>query len=160
MINTIDIQNFLSTKQILCCEKSNYDDAFNFLIENENNTDIITYENTRNFLVSDIDLLEKDESGNSFYELSVRRDGEIIDNIHYESSSNLEVQISYYIGGVKYTPEEVNQFIFVLQYNEFRIRITFLETPTTDVEFKIFSRYYIMNMQPLNQLEELLRQTY
>ena len=71
-----------------------------------------------------------------------------IDNIRFESDNNLKVKLNYNIGDTKYIPEEFNEFVIIAsQYNDFKIRVIFLEKPTTDDEFKILSRYYLINSQ-------------
>lgn len=149
MENTINLQDFLSSKKILHSESSyDYFTALMFLVENEKKADIITYNYTKHFLIFTIGVLEMDREGNYFYEYSPEKIGDIIDNIYFEKSSNLNIQLTYYIGGIKYTPEELNEFIFIsARDHEFKIRITFLERPNPNDEFRILSRYYLINSQ-------------
>ena len=87
-----------------------------------------------------------DTNGKYFYEYSVERLGEIVSNIHLDESQNLDIKLTYYIGGIKYTPDEVNEFVLIsARYHDFKIRFTFLEKPNHDYEFKLFLRYYIIN---------------
>jgi len=112
-----------------------------FFCENEKNTDIITYNDLNHFLLFNIDVLQINENGNYFYEYTPKRDG---DNIRYES--DLNEQLTYYFNGIKYIPEDVSEFIFCsAPYTEFKIRITFLEKPNTNDEFKINARHWIIN---------------
>ena len=153
MTTTINLQDFLSSKTILHndtpCE---YNNAVKFFIENKDNVDIITYENTRHFSLLNVSVLERDTDGKYFYQFSVKRDGDIIDNIRYESISGISAQLSYYIGGDKYSPEEVDKFVIASSiYHDFQIRVTFLEKPTND-EFKILSRYYLVNTEDRKKL--------
>jgi hypothetical protein len=143
---TIDLQNFLFNKRILHDELSNnYSDAIKYLIKNKDNADIITYENTRHFSLLNVSVLEKDADGKFFYQFGVERDGDIIDNICYETISGIPAQLSYYIGGYKYMPEEVDKFVIASSvYHDFQIRVTFLEKQTCNDEFKILSRYYLV----------------
>lgn len=145
MENNIDLKHFLSSKKILHSESAvDYYSAIKFFVENEKNADIITY-NYSNIL-SGISVLEIDREGNYFYEYTPEKIGDIIDNINIQSLTNLQIQLSYYIGGIKYTPEELNEFIFIsAQYHELKIRITFLERPNLNDEFKLLSRYYLIN---------------
>jgi hypothetical protein len=151
MENTIILKDFLSSKRILHSDTaSNYTDGLRFFIENENNSDITTYNYTKDFLLLNVDVLGKDKEGKYFYEYSVERFGDIVDNI---SSPDVNVQLTYYIGGIKYMPEEVNQFVIVSSmYHEFKIRITFMEKPTSDNEFKILLRYYLINTSDRQKL--------
>lgn len=154
MTTTINLQDFLSSKTILHndtpCE---YNNALRFFIENKDNVDIITYENTRHFSLLNVSVLERDTDGNYFYQFSIKRDGDIIDNIRYESISGIPAQLSYYIGGDKYSPEEVDKFVIVSSmYHDFQIRVTFLEKQTTNDGFKILSRYYLVNTEDRKKL--------
>ena len=152
MKNTIYLQDFLSDKTILHSKTSNnFNDAITFSVKNKD-VDIITYTYTKHFLLFGIDVLGIDSDGRCFYEYTPERIGDIIDNIHIENSN---IQLSYYINGIKFTPEEVNEFVFVsAQYSEFKIRITFFEKPKPNDEFKVFSRYYIINNKHRKTLTE------
>ena len=83
-MTTINLLDFLSSKKILHnktpCE---YNNALRFFIENQESTDIITYENIKHFSLLNVSVLERDANGKYFYQFSVKRDGDIIDNIHY-----------------------------------------------------------------------------
>jgi len=49
--------------------------------------------------------------------------------------------------------EDIKEFIFIsAQYTQFRIRITFLEKPTNDLEFIIHSRYSLLNKEYRNKI--------
>jgi len=145
MENTIDLQDFLSTKRILHSETAyDYSSGIRFLVENETNADVITYNYTKNFSLFGIDVLQKDKEGHCFYEFCLERIGDIIDNITVESSTKLK--LSYNIGGISYTSDEVKEFVFIsAAYHACNIRITFLEKPNPCDEFKILSRYYLIN---------------
>ena len=154
MTTTMNLQDFLSSKKILHngtpCE---YNNALRVFIENQDNADIITYENTRHFSLLNVSVLERDADGNFFYQFSVKRDGDIIDNISFERISGIPAQLSYYIGGDKYMPEEVDKFVIASSmYHDFQIRVTFLEKQTTNDEFKIHSRYYLVNTEDRKKL--------
>jgi len=150
----LNLQDFLSSKRILHNETPcEYNNALRFFIENQENADIITYENTRHFSLLNVSVLERDANGNFFYQFSVKRDGDIIDKISFESTSGISAQLSYYIGGDKYMPEEVDKFVIASSmYHDFQIRVTFLEKQTTNDEFKILSRYYLVNTEDRKKL--------
>ncbi len=150
MENAINLQEFLSSKTILHSDSAcEFDDVLRIIIENKPTADIITYNNTRHFLLSRMGDLEKDIDEHYFYEFTVDNNGDIVDNIRFETASNLTVLLSYNIGGINYTPEELDEFVIVSsQYNNLTIRVTFLEEPTADDEFNIISKYYfIINLQ-------------
>jgi len=150
----INLRDFLSSKRILHNETPcEYNNALRFFIENQENADIITYENTRHFSLLNVSVLERDADGKFFYQFSVKRDGDIIDNISFESISGIPAQLSYYIGGDKYMPEEVDKFVIASSmYHDFQIRVTFLEKQTCNDEFKILSRYYLVNTEDRKKL--------
>ena len=145
-MTSVNLSDFLSTKRILHHEPSmEYNDALLYFLQNREIADIITYQNERTFVLKNISILEKDANANPFYQFSVQRQGDIVDNIRFENTSNLNVQLSYYIGGIKYLPEDVSEFVIIASaYNEFEIRITFLDQPFVDAEFKIRARYYLL----------------
>jgi len=150
----INLNDFLSSKKILHNETScEYNNALRFFIENQKNADIITYENIKHFSLLNVSVLERDADGKYFYQFSVKRDGDIIDNIRYESISGIPAQLSYYIGGDKYMPKEVDKFVIASSmYHDFQIRVTFLEKQTCNDEFKILSRYYLVNTEDRKKL--------
>jgi len=150
----INLRDFLSSKRILHNETPcEYNCALRFFIENQGNADIITYENIRHFSLLNVSVLERDTEGNFFFQFSVKREGDIIDNISFESISGIPAQLSYYIGGDKYMPEEVDKFVIASSmYHDFQIRVTFLKKQTTNDEFKILSRYYLVNTEDRQKL--------
>ena len=51
------------------------------------------------------------------------------------------------------TEEEVDKFFFMSSpYHDFQIRVTFLEKQTCNDEFKILSRYYLVNTEDRKKL--------
>lgn len=160
-MNTIVLSNFLESKRILHCDATDFETAMKFFLENEQNTDAITYYDTRHFMLMGVQVLEIDKNGHHFFEISVKRHGDIVDNISFESLSGLNVTISYNIGGIEYAHSEIDEFVLVAGvYHDFVIRITFLQKPAIDSEFKIVSRYYLLNSQDrklLNQSKVLTR---
>ena len=160
-MNRIVLSNFLNSKRILHSDATDFAGAMNFFLENEENSDAITYYDTRHFLLMGVQVLEIDKNGHHFFEISVKRHGDIVDNISVESLSSLNVAISYNIGGTEYAHSEIDEFVLVAGvYQDFVIRITFLQKPTIDSEFKIMSRYYILNSRDrklLNQSQVFTR---
>ena len=123
-----------------------YNEALLFFVENKENADIITYNKVDIFSLLSVDVLRIGKQ-HYYYEYSVDRTGDIIDNIRFESS-NKNIRINYYIGGYKYEPSEVKEFILVsAPYTDFKIRITFLEKPSNEDEFSIHSRVYLLDTE-------------
>jgi len=154
MSQIIDVYDFLSKKTIIHSETAtNYNDGLIFFIEKKENADAITYNSVRHFSINNISMLELDEKGNYFYEFSVDRIGDIIDNIIFEKSPNMSTQFIYYIGGKKYLPNEVNKFITcAAPYSEFKVRIIFFQKPNADDEFKMIMRNYLLNPEDRKKL--------
>jgi hypothetical protein len=149
MSDTINLEDFLSSKKIVHGEREmNHTEGLTFFLENnqKENTDIITYNYTRQFSMLSISVLEIDKNGNYFYEYSLDRNADVVDNIRFESCSNLNAQLTYYIGGIEFSPEEIDKFVVVsAQYHEFKIRITFIKKPNLGDKFKLLFRYYLIN---------------
>jgi len=121
---------------------SNMTDGLKFLIDSQ--CDGISYNRTREFLLSNIDVFERDNYGNYFYEYSLDRENDIIDNFNFEST-NKNVKYNYIIGGYKYDINDINEFITIAsQYSDFIIRITFLEKPNINDEIKMYYRVFLL----------------
>lgn len=148
MDKTINLDEFLSRKKNLHYENTtNYTDAFRFFVENEKKSDITSFDLVRTFSLMNTAVLEKDEDNNYYYQYFVYRYGDIVDNIRFESTSNLNVKLSYYIENKKYMPEELDKFVFVAApYSDFFVRVTFMEKPTNNYEFNVISRHYLINL--------------
>ena len=145
MSNIIDIYEFLSNKNIIHSDTvTNYHDGLIVFVENK--VDAITYNSVRHFSINNVSMFEIDEKGNYFYEFSIDRYGDIIDNIYFEKSKNLSAQFIYYIGGKRYLPNEIKKFVTCsAPYTEFKVRIVFFEKPTFNDEFKMMMRNYLLN---------------
>ena len=146
MENVIYYDKFISEKNILHSDTvTNYSDGLIFLLKNKGNTDIITYNQRNKFLLLSIGVLQADENNNYYYEHTLTKDVDMIDNIRVEPI-NENIKISYYIGGISYDPNIVKEILFfALDYHDFKIRITFLEKPSNDFEFSIYSRAYLLD---------------
>jgi hypothetical protein len=120
---------------------------------NEREINAITYDNTDKFLLFSNNSLQTDIDSNYYFEYTPKRECEIMDNINIKPIDK-NIIISYYIGGHKYDPHVVKEFVFVsAMYNEFKIRFTFLEMPTENYEFSVCSRNYILK----NDLRNYMR---
>ena len=140
----INYYDFMSKRIILhSLTATNTTDGIKFLIKNEGKADMITYNHTDKFSLFG-DILHVNENKHYFYEYSPKRNGDIMDNIRFEST-NLKVKLTYYIGGAVYDPEEVDEFLTIsTPFHDFRIRITFLEKPNVNDEFMVHSRMYLI----------------
>ena len=146
----INLSDFLENKTISHSESaSNLTEGLKYFIENEiNGVDAITYNSIRQFSIANIGVLEKDENEHFFYEYTIERTSDIVDNISLECSENLKAVLSYNIGGKFYEKEQIKKIIFIAApYTEFKIRITFLEKPKNEDTFNILMRNYIWNSQ-------------
>ena len=80
-MTSVNLSNFLSTKRILHYEPSmEYNDALLYFLQNRTIADILTYQNERTFVLKNLSIMEKDANGNSFYQFSVKRQGDIVDH--------------------------------------------------------------------------------
>lgn len=150
----VNLYEILSKKRITHNNTINkFTDGLRFLIENKNNTDIITYNSKNKFLLFNVSILEIDNDGNPFYDYNYHRNSDIIDNINITAS--LKVKLSYIINGIEYLQNELDEFIFTTsRYTEFKFRITFLETPTLNDHFNISMRNYVLDDDSLKILRK------
>jgi hypothetical protein len=153
MTDVINYNEFMSKQTILHSDEAkNFNDGLLFFIENSNYTNIITYNTVDTILFKNVNTLGVDSNNNYYYEYSTDRKGDIIDNINFDSKG-AKFTISYYIGHILYDPSEVKEFIIIsAPFHEFKIRITFLETPANELEFSIHSRVYILSNDYRKQL--------
>ena len=78
---------------------------------------------------------------------------DIISDINFVSPKKLNVKLTYYIGGIEYKYKEINELLLVCGiYNEFKIRITFLEKPSIDDEFSFSSKMYVLKPKCVDRL--------
>ncbi len=86
MTELIDLKEFLANKKNIHSETATkLTEGLTFLLENEKDADIITYNSTINFLINNVDILKINDEGNIYYEIPIERIGDIIDNIHLEN---------------------------------------------------------------------------
>jgi len=147
MTELIDLKEFLANKKIIHSETATkLTEGLTFLLENEKDADIITYNSTINFLINNVDILKINDEGNVYYEIPIERIGDIIDNIHLENFKGLNIEVCYMIGNRLFTTEKIKEFVICASiYTEFKLRLTFLEKPKNDDEFKIVFRNYLIN---------------
>lgn len=106
--NSINLYDFLSYKKIIHSDEvANYIEGIQFFAERENNpddvTDIITYNSCRKFRINNTGVLEVDEKGQSFYEFSLNRENDIVNEFYFESSRNMKCYMTFYLNDVLYT---------------------------------------------------------
>ena len=147
MTEIIDLDNFLVNKKIIhSTTATKYIEGLTFFLNNEKNADIITYNSTINFLINNIDIFKINDKGYKYYEILIEKTGDIIDDIHLENTNNLNIEVSYIIGNRLFTTEKIKEFVMCASiYTEFKIRLTFLEKPKNNNEFKIVFKNYIIN---------------
>ena len=135
-----------------CNTATNFIEGLKFFVQNEG--EIVTYNSTNNFLLFSVGSLQKDINNNYYFEYTPKRECEIMDNINIKPIDK-NIIVSYYIGGHKYDPQVVKEFVFVsAMYHEFKIRFTFLEMPTENYEFSVYSRNYILKNDLRNYLRD------
>jgi len=150
MSDIINLNDFIKEKEFIHYQRTySYTEGLMLMIEKPKLVDGITYYFTNQFSLVNIDCLKIDDNEQYYYEFPPERIGDIIDEIKYESSTDLDSKLTYYIGGIEYQPEEFNEFVFISSpYNEFKIRITFMRKPVFDDKFKINSRYWLLDNKP------------
>ena len=152
--STITLEQFLQDKNILHCDTSdNFLDSLRFLIENK--CDIVTYNSSKTFSVQNIDLFEIDGDGNYFYEHSLSRQHDIVDNIRVECPENVQIKLSYIVNGEPYSLDEIDKYVLVSSpYSDVKIIFTFSNKfkPNNDYVFRLFMRYYIIQGDLKNNL--------
>lgn len=125
-------------------------DGLQILLNSKNNG--ISYNRSRQFLLLNIALLEKDTDGNYFYEFILNRDGDIFDNFKFEST-NKNLKFNYIIGGTKYESDGISELITVAaSYSSLKVKVIFLEKPNIDDEFSISYRVYLLDIDTRNYL--------
>lgn len=144
----VRLNEFLSNKNILHSDASNYTDALMFLIRNKDVADVVIYETKRQFSVSNIGMLEMDSNNHYYYEFSVNREGDIVNDIKLESKFKNDLQMTFNIGGIDYKQHEITEFVACCaMYNDFRIRITFSKLPQPNDTFTIIFKNYILKVE-------------
>ena len=150
--NIINYYEFLKEISILQCKNAkNSADGIKSLIEN--NTDAITYNHTDKLLLFNVSVLHIDNEGNYFYDYFLEKNCDVISGITFASSRKLTVKLTYYIGGIEYKYGEIDELLIVCgMYNEFKIRITFLEKPLIDDEFSFSSKMIVLKPKCVDRL--------
>ena len=129
----------------------NNTDAIDALIEKHKEPiDIVTYNETKNFSLGSDDI-KIDNYGNYYYEYTVPRISDVIDNIRVGYPN---IKVTYHIGceGTHeyiYNSDTLKQFILIASpFQRIRIRVTFLERPTIfPLEFSVYWRNYVMGQK-------------
>jgi len=143
-LNYNAIMSHLNLNILHSYDAKNFTEGLEFFVQNKEEIAAITYNNTDKILLFDNNSLQKDIDNNYYYEYTPKRDCDIMDNINI-NPKNDNIKISYHIGGHKYEPQVVKEFVFVsAMYHDFKIRFTFLEIPTENYEFTVCSRNYIL----------------
>ena len=154
-MSIINFRQYIENKKIIHNDLINdYNNGLKFYIENQNNYDIISYNETRKYLLFNIGILASDNDKNFYYEHTFDRTGCYISNIEFINKNyNIKLKLDYYIGGIRYDFNEIDYFLFVsAMYHEFKLRITFLDKPNNDYEFEIRYKNHIMDSDLRNEL--------
>ena len=75
-------------------------------------TDGITYDENIKLIIND-NMLNIDNDGYFFYEYIFKINCDAIDNIKFISSSNLNINLTYYIDDQIYKTNEINEFLYI-----------------------------------------------
>lgn len=151
MDDKINLYDFIKKREFIHSQEeiNSYREGLMLLVQKPKSVDGITYYFTNQLSIVNIDCLKIDDNGYYYYEFRPERNGDIIDEIKYETSTDLDAKLTYSIGDMVYQPEEFNDFLFVSAiFNEFKVRITFMRKPYFDDKFKIISRYWLLDSEP------------
>jgi hypothetical protein len=150
MDDIINLYDFIKEKEFIHYQRTySYTEGLRLLIQKPKLVHGISYYFTNHISLMNIEALKNDDNGQYYYEFTPARIGDIIDEIKYESSTNLDSKLTYYISEIEYLSEEFNEFLFISSpYNEFKIRITFMRKPVFHDKFKINSRYWLLDIEP------------
>ena len=147
MDNSINLYDFLYQKKIIHSQDIHlFREGLVLLIEKSKSCDGICYYFTDQFSLMNIDCLKIDDNGYYYYEFTPERNCDMIDDITYETLTDLDAKLTYNICGIDYIPEKFIEFLFVsAMFHEFKIRITFIRKPEFNDKFKINSRHWLFN---------------
>ena len=117
-----------------------FSDGLKYLIES--NSNIVSYDTQINLLLFNTAVLEVDKNGSYIYEYTLKKEADIIDNIHI-ISLNSNVKIIYIIGGEEY--DNIKTFLsYAAQYHEFKLKFIFTD-PKEDDKITICYRNFLLN---------------
>jgi hypothetical protein len=150
MDDKMNLYDFIKEREIMHNQDiHSYMEGLMLMVQKPKSVDGITYYFTNQFSLMNIDCLKIDDNGYYYYEFRPERNGDIIDEIKYDTSTDLDAKLTYSISGMVYLPEEFNEFLFVSAiFNEFKVRITFMRKPVFEDTFKIISRYWLLDREP------------
>ena len=97
------------------------------------------------FLINNIAVLKINNDGQYIYSYEPSRYCDMISDIKLESKP---AKMHYLIGGVRYEPEDIDEFLFISsRYHVFEIFITFSEKPCNDDIFRIKYKAHDFNYE-------------
>ena len=82
-----------------------------------------------------------DDNGCHYYEFTPERNGDIIDEIKYETSTDLDAKLTYSIDYIDYLPEKFNEFLFFSAPFIIHMSIYFLLLFSLLIYYFIFRNY-------------------
>lgn len=105
--------------------------------------------------------LNVDQDGNLYFETSVNRDGDIVDTFSFNQSNySTRIKVTIFIGRDEYSHSQVDEIVIAAAaYEDFAIRVTFLQTPRQDEEIELRSRYYMFHNQDRQLLKRAIVDT-
>lgn len=155
----ITLENFMKTTPILHCNAAEDDaEAISFcdyINEHENYKAAYacsaSYDAVNCFRMMNVGVMNVDANNNSYYDYIIQKDCDILTDIRVQTERR--VKLSYFIGSVKYDFDKITELILCkIIYDDIKLRITFLERPITQDEFKVFSRRYFIDKTPRKSL--------
>jgi hypothetical protein len=110
----------------------------------------VSYDKIRKLSLFNVDVLNVDESNNSYYfnvPFDSRFDADIIDNISV-SSTNDKMTATIILNGIEYELDKISEFVTVaMPYVQMTFKISFSEKPFIGDEVIIKSRNYMLSSE-------------
>lgn len=147
--DAIDLENFMSTKTILHSDTaSKFGEGIKFLIQNDKNYDMITYNDVISVSFN-IDNLKLGKKNRYYYDYKIGHNSDMIDNITCDvQPQQVPVKLYYSIKNHQYSLKKMNEILLIhMRYTcayPSILRITFLEKPEQEGVINIHSRRYLM----------------
>lgn len=147
------LENFMKTISFVHCNTAMDDaDAVNFCklinkTKNHKNSDSVSYDAVKCFRMMNVGVIDVNKDNHSYYDYIIQKDCDILTNISVHAEK--KIKLSYFIGNIECDFNKITELVLCkIIYDDIKLRITFLERPITQDEFKIYSRRYFIDKTP------------
>ncbi len=147
-IEVINLDEVIPALKNTKCESGNQVHALDILIISKN-TDTVSIDDTIKISIDSIDKLKRDGSGNYYYEYFPKNHAIIVGN--FKCSSKTKSSMSFIIQNTTFSESEINYYPLILfgfqtTWENFCIRVTFLETPKEGEEIILSMTRYLLDI--------------